>query len=130
MCCHIEHFNYYITLSFNGHIDRKRKDNWKLLSDFLFSAALESFPLTRHVLLIMTLDKCKISGRSILGSVCLTLYAQRKLWDTRGGAEKAVWRSEPERLEISRQTRTGWTDGQSNFCIFRAPVGAKMYNIG
>ena len=58
ICCHIEHFNYYITLSFNGHIDRKKKDNWKLLSDFLFSAALETFPLTRHVLVIMTLDKC------------------------------------------------------------------------
>ena len=57
MCCHIEHFNYYITLSFNGHIDRKRKDNWKLLSDFLFSAALESFPLTRRVSVIMTMDK-------------------------------------------------------------------------
>ena len=69
MRCHIEHFNHYITLSFNGHIDRKRKDNWKLLSDFLFSAPLESFPLTRHVSVIMTLDKCIIiRRRSILGS--------------------------------------------------------------
>lgn len=42
-------FNYYITLSFNGHIDSKRKDNWKLLSDFLISDALESFPLTEHL---------------------------------------------------------------------------------